>query len=188
MRLLTISLSILASLACTTQAQAELWAPVAADSTLSFSAEQQGAAFEGLFNQFTATFDMDPADPTTAHIEATIDMDSVDTLYDERDEALREPEWFDVERFPEGRFVSERIQKAGSGYMADALLTLRDATRPVALSFTLETLPDGRLRFEGQSIVSRLEFGVGNGQWTNTDWVGDSVTIKVSLLLEPTLP
>ena len=27
-------------------------------------------------------------------------------------------------------------------------------------------------------IVSRLEFGVGQGQWTNTEWVGDKVTIR----------
>jgi polyisoprenoid-binding protein YceI len=188
MRVLPIGLSFLGALAMSAQAQAELWTPVAADSTLSFSAEQQGAAFEGLFNKFTATFDLDPADPPTARIEATIDMESVDTLYDERDEALREPEWFDVERCPEGRFVSEQIQKAESGYLADAFLTLRDATQPIALQFTLETLPDGRLRFEGQSVVSRLAFGVGNGQWENTDWVGDAVTIRVSLILEQSLP
>jgi len=188
MRDLSIGLPLLAALVCSTQAQAELWAPVAADSTLSFSAEQQGAGFEGLFNQFTATFDMDPADPTTARIEAIIDMDSVDTLYDERDEALREPEWFDVERFPEGRFVSQKIQKAESGYIADAFLTLRETTQPIALQFTLQGLPDGRLKFEGHTVVSRLAFGVGNGQWTNTDSVADPVTIRVSLILEQTLP
>ncbi|MGI9329526.1 MAG: YceI family protein [Gammaproteobacteria bacterium] len=188
MRVSPLSLALLVTFSLSTQAQAELWAPVAADSTLSFTGEQQSAPFEGLFNKFSATFDLDPADPTTARIEAIIDMDSVDTLYDERDEALREAEWFDVERFPEGRFVSQRIQQADSGYMADAFLTLRDTTQPIALQFTLQALPDGRLRFEGQTVVSRLAFGVGSGQWTNTDWVGDAVTIKVSLVLEQTLP
>ena len=70
------------ALACATHAVAENWVAVPADSTLKFSAVQQGAAFEGMFNEFTASFDLDPADPTRARIEAIIDMDSVDTLYD----------------------------------------------------------------------------------------------------------
>ena len=102
--------------------------------------------------------------------------------------ALREAEWFHVEKFPTARFVTERIDSAPDGYIADALLTLRDQTRPVALRFSLEPLSDGRLRFTGQTLLQRLDFGVGQGQWTNTDWVGNDVTISVSLVLEPALP
>jgi polyisoprenoid-binding protein YceI len=171
-----------------TSAAAEQWEVVAEDSTLTFNAEQQGAPFEGMFRTFEASFDLDPADPTGARIEATIDMDSVDTLYDERDEYLRQAEWFHVEKFPTARFVTERIQTAPDGYIADALLTLRDQTRPVALRFSLKPLPDGRLGFTGQTLLQRLDFGVGQGDWTNTDWVGNDVTITVLLVLEPALP
>jgi len=176
------------ALACATHAVAENWVAVPADSTLKFSAVQQGAAFEGMFNEFTASFDLDPADPTSARIEATIDMDSVDTLYDERDEYLRGKEWFDVEQWATGRFVTNQIQAADSGYMADALLTLRDQTRPIALAFSLEPLADGRLRFVGRTSLRRLDFGVGQGEWTNTDWVGDDVSVEVNVILEPALP
>ena len=51
---------------------AETWAPVPGDSALTFTAEQQGAEFQGEFREFTATFDLDPADPTGARIEAAI--------------------------------------------------------------------------------------------------------------------
>lgn len=179
---------LLGAILCATGALAENWTPVPADSSLKFSAEQQGAAFEGLFNEFSASFELDPADPTRARIEAKINMDSVDTQYDERDEYLRGEEWFHVERWATARFVTERIQKAETGYLADALLTLRDQTQPVALAFSVERLEDGRLRFVGKTVLRRLEFGVGQGEWTNTEWVGNDVTVEVSLVLQPALP
>ncbi|UCG73364.1 MAG: YceI family protein [Chromatiales bacterium] len=178
----------LGAVLCATGVVAENWVPVPADSTLKFSAVQQGATFEGVFKAFTAEFDLDPSDPTRARIEATIDMDSVDSLYDERDEYLRGTDWFHVERWPSARFVTERIRAAESGYLADALLTLRDQTQPIALAFTLERLEDGRLSFVGKTVLQRLDFGVGQGEWTNTEWVGNDVTVEVSLVLESTLP
>ncbi len=72
--------------------------------------------------------------------------------------------------------------------MADGLLRMRDQTRPVTLAFTLEQLPDGRLRFAGKTLIRRLEFGVGQGQWANTEWVGNEVTVQVDLVLETALP
>ena len=166
----------------------EQWSPSPGEGSLTFTAEQQGAPFEGLFREFTANFELDPDAVEDARIEATIVMDSVDTLYDERDEYLRQAEWFDVERWPTARFVTQSIQATDDGYLADALLTLRDQTRSVAMAFKLEGLDDGRLRFTARSDVQRLDFGVGQGQWTNTDWVGNDVTINVVLVLEPSLP
>ena len=179
---------IAAALVLPALAPAGEWTHVAADSTLGFDAEQQGAPFEGLFRRFTTNFELEPADPSQARFEAIIDMDSVDTLYDERDEALRDAEWFDVETWPEARFVTQSVQRAAEGYIADALLTIKGETNPVALAFTIENLPDGRLAFVGETKLSRLAFNVGTGQWTNTDWVGDAVRIRVNLVLEPTLP
>ena len=167
---------------------AETWAPVPGDSALTFTAEQQGAEFQGEFREFTATFDLDLADPTGARIEAVITVASVDTAYADRDEYLRGEEWFDAKQWPQARFVTERIQATNTGYIADGLLTLRDQSREVPLAFTLETLPNGRLQFRGSTRIQRLDFGVGQGEWTNTDWVGNDVTIQVDLVLEPALP
>jgi polyisoprenoid-binding protein YceI len=161
---------------------------VPGDSTLKFTATQQGAAFEGRFERFTASFDLDRANPVAAHIEALIEMDSVDTMYDERDQALRDTDWFDVAHWAEARFVTERIQAVDGGFIADGLLTLRGTTRPVAMAFQLQDLPDGRLRFTGEVPLARLDFGVGQGQWTNTDWVGNNVKVTIDLVLQPALP
>jgi polyisoprenoid-binding protein YceI len=179
---------VLAGLLCTPLAWAAEWQPVAGEGTLRFRAVQQGAEFEGLFGRFMASFDLDPRDPSSGRIEAVIDMDSVDTLYDERDEVMRGDEWFHVARWPESRFVTEQIRATDDGFIADATLTMRDVTRPVTMVFTLRDEADGRLRFSAEVPLSRLAFGVGQGQWTNTDWVGDEVTVQVDLLLEPAAP
>jgi polyisoprenoid-binding protein YceI len=170
-------------------ARTEEWQPVAEGSTLSFTAVQQGATFDGQFKRFSTNFEMDPASPTTGRIEAIIEMDSVDTFYDERDEVLREADWFDVARWPEARFITEQIKPAeNGGYVADALLTMRDTSKPVTMTFNLEPLDNGQLRFTGDVTLKRLDFGVGQGQWTNTDWVGNEVTVHVVMLLQPALP
>ena len=171
-----------------TPALAELWAPVQAESSIRFRAVQEGADFEGLFNRYNTSIELSMADPTRAHIEATIDMDSVDTLYDERDQYLRGEDWFHVQRWPYAHFVTDRIVKSATGYMADGLLTLRDQTKPVALAFTITELPDGRLLFVGKTRIQRLDFGVGQGQWTNTDWVGNEVDVEVKMTLQSALP
>lgn len=168
--------------------QADNWAPITGDSTLTFTAEQEGALFDGEFREFRALFILDPADPTTAHIEATIAMHSVDTAYDERDEYLRGEEWFHAERWPSARFTTANIRITDAGYLADGALTIRDQTREVALAFTLDPLANGRLLFRGETLISRLDFGVGQGQWADTEWVGDEITIRVNLVLERVLP
>ncbi len=65
-----------------------------------------------------------------------------------------------------------------------ARLTLRDVTRDVTLSFTFEPAADsGTAVLEGGTTVRRLDFGVGQGEWRDTRWVGDEVTIRFSLFL-----
>lgn len=154
------------------------------DSSLRFSAVQQGARFEGSFARFAARIDFDPDQPAAGSISADIDLGSVDTQYAERDEYLRDPEWFHIARWPEAQFRATAIEPAAAGFVARGELTLRGVTQPVELPFTFTTTPAGA-RLEGTASLLRLDFGVGTGDWTNTQWVGNEVQVMVNLQLEP---
>jgi polyisoprenoid-binding protein YceI len=62
-------------------------------------------------------------------------------------------------------------------------LTLRDVTRSVPVDFTFET-KNGQTWLKGTAAIKRLDFGVGQGDWKDTETVANEVQIQFSLLLK----
>jgi cytochrome b561 len=156
---------------------------VPAHSTLTYGFTQAGAENQGEFKSFAATFD-----PTAGRLEVVIDMRSFDTGDQQRNGILGGKDLFDVTQYPQSRFIASRIARTATGYEATGSLTLRGVTRAVAVPFTWRTTmsqghPVGYLT--GQMTVRRLDFGVGQGQWQSTEWVGNDVTLHYSLELAP---
>lgn len=151
-----------------------------ATGTLRFRFSQAGATTDGAFGRFTTVLTTGD-DGAPATLEVRVEVDSLDTQDKDRDSALRSKDLFDVRRFPAATFSAGRITRAADGgYVAHGKLTIRDATRDVALPFTLA---DGRLA--GQLAIKRLDYGVGQGEWRATSMVADAVTILWSVRLAP---
>lgn len=72
-------------------------------------------------------------EPEDSLVEATIDMTSVDSGDQTRDDHLRSPDFFDVERWPTAHFRSTEISWSGTEGTLLADLTIRDVTQPVTL-------------------------------------------------------
>lgn len=88
----------------------------------------------GRFDKFSGTIDFDENDPTNATIDITIDVASVNTDEQQRDDHLRSPDFFDVANYPTMTFKSTRIEKVDDSHgriFGD--LTIRDTTREVVL-------------------------------------------------------
>ena len=156
--------------------------PADGGGSLTFEATQAGATFTGRFGEFTADIDFDPADPAACRFEVRIDTASADTRESQRDEVLKGPEFFWVERYPEATYRGRGCRADGERYALDGELTLRGVTRPVPLRFSHATGRGGAV-IEGSARLSRLAFGVGQGEWQSTEWVGDEVTVRFDLLL-----
>ena len=150
--------------------------------TLAFEAMQAGARFTGEFARFTADVAFDPADPAACRFEVGIDTASADTQESRRDGLLKGPDFFWVERHPSARYRGAGCRKAAQGYALDGELTLRGVTRPVALLFSFE--PGAKAaRLKGSASLNRLDFGVGQGEWQSTEWVGNEVVVRFDLAL-----
>ena len=153
-------------------------------SSLKFTAVQQGATFESRFEHFTADIRFDPAQPANGHITARIDLGSVDTGNTERDEVLKTADWFAIGRWPEAVFSAEQIVAAGTGFEARGTLSLRDARQPATLHFTWTPSVEGQpARLVGSATLERLTFGVGQGDWRDTAYVGNTVKVQVDVRL-----
>jgi len=155
-----------------------------ARSTLTFTGTQAGAAFKGVFKKFSATVQLDPAAPGSGHIDVRIDMSSVDTQDDERDGNIKGADFFDVARNPAATYVTRAITKTAKGFAATGTLTLRGVSRDVPLNFEFAKTAAGA-SLTGSAALKRLDFGVGQGEWKSTEWVGNDVKVEFSLDLKP---
>jgi polyisoprenoid-binding protein YceI len=162
---------------------ASQWNMQPQESALTFVGTQAGAKFEGAFERFTADVRFDPEELATSRFDVTIDLTSVDSQDAERDEIIRGPDLFAVKQHPTARYVAQSfIAKGGGKYSAGGQLTLRNITRPTPIDFTFERQGDAAW-LKGGAKIKRLEFGVGQGDWKDDEWVGNEVEVKFTLKL-----
>lgn len=159
------------------------WQIDRSESSIRFLAVQAGAQFEGGFDAFEAEIRFDPEDLEHSSARVEIRADSIDTQNGDRDEVLRSSEWFDPSRWPHAVFRTTAFRRADEGgYEALGDLTIRGISKSVVLPFHLGRLEDGRETIEGRLTIRRLEFGLGEGDWADTTWVGDPVTVVVRVV------
>jgi polyisoprenoid-binding protein YceI len=176
------SLSLIVTLAYA----AVQWNMQPKESQLTFVGTQAGAPFEGKFEKFTADIKFDPKDLATSRFDVSIDTASVDTRDGERDETLKSADLFSVKQFPKASYVAEKFADKGKGqYVATGKRTLRNITKDVPIEFTFEENKTGGW-LKGSAAIKRLDFGVGQGDWKDTETVANEVKVKFALLLKKT--
>jgi polyisoprenoid-binding protein YceI len=120
----------------------------------------------GRFNDFEGTFSYDEKKPENASIEVTIDMASIDSNHAERDKHLRGEDFFDVDKFPEARFVSTAFEEHGDGTATlTGDLTLKGVTRSVSID--VQHIGHGedpwggyRRGFQGTTTITLKDFNI----------------------------
>lgn len=87
----------------------------------------------GRFNNTTGKITLDPA-AKTGSVEVTIATDSLDMGLEDWDKHMKNPDFFDVEKYPSMTFKADRFTfKKGVPVSAEGSLTLLGATHPVKL-------------------------------------------------------
>src|SRR5882762_3025810 len=85
----------------------------ATKSSLQFVGEQMGAKFDGSFRKFAAKISFSAQDLAASRFDVTVDPVSVDTQEEQRDTALKGPDFFDVAHFKTAHFVTNSMRKTG---------------------------------------------------------------------------
>jgi len=143
----------------------------------------------GRFAKYAGTVHVDDDDLTQSVVDATIDASSIDTGTPQRDNHLRSPDFFDVEKFPELRFRSKRIEKLEDAlYRVVGDLTIRDVTREVSLDVEYggrakDPWGNERIGFLAKAALDRKDFGLGWNQVLEAGGVlvGDRVEIELEV-------
>ena len=193
----TLALTACAALlgAASALAQTQTWQIDPAHTRASFTVRHLGISnVRGDFNAVSGTAEYDGKDVTKAKINATIDVNSVTTRVQQRDNHLKTADFFDVAKYPKMTFVSTSITPAGTGrFKMTGNLTLHGVTKPVTFDLDAPSpvikdpmTGESRVGASATTTINRKDFGVPYDQKLpdGTPQVGDTigVTIDIELL------
>ena len=109
-------------------------------STIGFKVHQFLGTTNGRFTKFSGEIDIDREHPEKSSVVARIDVRSIDTRIQKRDDHLRSAEFFNVAKFPDITFKSRSVTRMGP-QSGDILgdLTMHGVTKPITLHVKLLT-------------------------------------------------
>jgi polyisoprenoid-binding protein YceI len=164
------------------------WDIDTAHSTVGFSVRHMMVSkVRGYFREFSGVL-VTAEDPTASTVEATIDMDSIDTRQEQRDAHIRSADFFDVGNHTVMTFRSTAVRTDGADWVVAGDLTLKGITKPVELALELNGFgPDAyggtRAGFSAKTEISRKAFGVDIDMPMDGGGVvvGDKISVELEI-------
>ena len=121
----------------------------------------------GHFSKFDGFFEGPDDDYTKARGEVKIDVASLSTKTEQRDNHLRSADFFDAEKYPYMTFKVTGVEPLkGDTYLVRGDLTIKETTKAITLEVTLEgRMPDPfggkeRLGVSAKGQLNRMDFGL----------------------------
>ncbi|MGB5892144.1 MAG: YceI family protein [Thermoanaerobaculia bacterium] len=196
-KILSISLLLagVVALALPAATPAATWTADAPHTEVNFSVKHFFTPVNGSFGKWDIDLQYDPEHPEKSTVTATIDIASVNTGNEKRDNHLRSGDWFEVETHPTMTFKSSKVEKVGDNKLiAHGTLNIKGHKQKVDLTIThlgTKQIPEQMQQmlggskevasFEASTSIDRNDFEVGVGDWAGTMVVGDQVDITILL-------
>jgi len=156
---------------------------VADKSQIAFVSKQMGVPVEGTFKKFDAQVAFDPRKPEGGTVALQIDTASASLGVPMSDAELPKPAWFDAGHFPQASFQSSVIKALGDGKFEMAgKLTIKNIARQVTVPVTIAPA-GGYAVATGSFTIQRLDYKVGDGEWTDTSVIGNDVQVRFKFTL-----
>jgi polyisoprenoid-binding protein YceI len=141
------------------------------------------STMQGRFADFGGTFIYDAEDPTRSSLDITVDPASIDMFHEALNNHLKNPDFFDVEQYPELRFVSERVELTGEDqFRVHGQFTMLGQTNPLAFDVVLNQTGQARggapmAGFSATGTIDRTDYGMGYG----APVLGSNVTFRIEI-------
>jgi len=177
--------ALAAGLAGTAQAAAEAYTIEPFHTYPSFEASHHGISYwRGKFGKTSGKIWLD-REKQTGRVDITVDVASVNFGLAVMDQRARSADWFDVEKFPTAKFVSDSITfRKGVPVAVDGKFTLRGVTRPLKLDiveFTCTEHPMFKREVCGADVRAQFDrraFGMVE------EVVNDNGTVRLQIQVE----
>lgn len=141
---------------------------------------------EGSFKLFEGAMENSTADLSDAKINFTVDVNSINTDNEKRDNHLKSDDFFAADKFPQMKFTSTSMKAVGDNkYKLAGNLTIRDVTKPVEFDVTyggsVAAMGTTKLGFKAKTTINRFDY---NLKWDKaTEGGGLVVSKEVNILV-----
>ncbi len=192
--LIAIGLGIILSISATSvSAQAVTWQLDPAHSNAQFVVRHLGISnVQGEFTKVSGAVQLDDQDISKCTVNASIDVASVDTRVQRRDDDLKSDHFFDVAKYPTITFQSTKILSTGEGTAKmTGNLTLHGVTKEVTFDVTgpsksIQAMGTTRRGASATTKINRQDFGItylSNTLPGGDEMIGDIVTITLDVAM-----
>lgn len=135
----------------------------------------------GNFSKVTGNVVYDGRITENAAINASVDINTVDTKEPKRDEHLRNKDFFDVASYPVATFKSGKVTgKDGTSFVINGSLTLRGITKEVVLVAKKTVAEASAMHLVATTQLNRRDFGINFGP---SAMIGDKVDLTLDIHL-----
>jgi polyisoprenoid-binding protein YceI len=150
------------------------WTTDPAHSFVNFSVKHSGISFvDGSFKKFDGTLEARKADLTDAKINFTVDVASINTSVEMRDNHLKSDDFFSAAKFPKMTFVSTSFsmkpfkgpKKTTNIYYLKGKLTIKDVTKDVMFTVVYggtakDQQGNTKAGFMATTTINRLDYHI----------------------------
>ena len=186
MKLLNLAVAVVLSLAGIATADSYKIDPPHTSVTFSI-AHLVISEVKGRFNEFEGELTVDPATPTlVTGGHGVIQTKSIDTGIKQRDDHLRSPDFFDVEKFPTITFTGTEVVVESGKPVFVGKFTMHGVTKDIRVPITVKgpiTDPWGKTRiaFAATTTLNRKDYGLTWNKALEAGglMVGEDVTIEI---------
>lgn len=145
----------------------------------------------GRFNNFSGLVDFNESQPEKTSVAVEIEVESIDTRQQQRDDHLRSADFFNVAVFPKMKFVGTNVNVTDKKHaILNGDLTIKDITKPVSLNVEFNGIsksPWGSTSagFSAKAKINRKDWALTWNQTLETGGVlvGDEISINIELEL-----
>ena len=145
---------------------------------------------DGSFRKFNGTLISAKPDFSDAQVTFAVDISSINTDNENRDNHLKSDDFFHAEQYPEMTFRSKSMQKTGeNAYKLMGDLTIRNVTKSVTFDVTyggtiVDPWGNTRAGFKATATINRFDY---NLKWNSLTEAGSLVVgsdVKITINAE----
>jgi len=141
---------------------------------ISFSSSAAG----GIFKTFKGTIAFDEQNLAASNFNVTVDVASINTGNALQNKHAKSDEWFDAAKYPEIKYTSKKIVKAGAGYQVTGDLEIHGVKKEFTIPFTFKKAGNNAT-FNGTFKVNRNDFHIGKPGGDVPDVIDVTVAVPV---------
>jgi len=151
------------------------------NSKVEFVGSKVTGSHNGSFQKFSGEIDY-AGSPEKSRVQITIDTSSIVANDPKLTEHLKTPDFFDVAKFPDAKFVSAEIRAGGdkgASHTVTGNLTMHGVTKSVTFPATIAVTAD-TASVDSDFSINRKDFGI-NYAGAADNLIRDDVVIKLTI-------